>query len=214
MNVSPNPRYMREPEGLSRARTLVRELNSRYARDVLLAGAELVPSTTHPLVWRELDAVSLRWIADFPILLLTLRFDDHRWWASWAHGGKAGRPENAGACGALSPAAGLARHVLTAAWRTAHCLSVAMLLFGMSQTVAKVIAALELRDIDRIASACYGELRPRWASNQRFWPALLYAARERDQQRWFELELHAVHLLGRDLLAADADSLHNELVKH
>lgn len=151
-------------------------------------------------LWQVLARDARKRLAQYPMLMLDLRFRDSRWWRGVSEGGSSDWHTTVTEPPAKTSVA-LSRQALTLAWHTAHFANASMFLLGISLPVNQIIAKLGPQDIERIALCHHRELRLRWADCPAFWRALLQAARDRDGDRWGDMQRHGLQLLGRDFLA-------------
>lgn len=166
------------------------------SRDVI--DAQLINSCGD--LWQALEGDARKRLAQYPMLMLDLRFRDSRWWRGVSECGSSAWDTKVAEPAAKTSVV-LSRQALTLAWHTAHFANASMFLLGISLPVNQVIAKLGPQDIERIAVCHHRELRLRWADCPAFWRALLQAARDRDGDRWGDMQRHGLQLLGRDFLA-------------
>jgi hypothetical protein len=76
----------------------------------------------------------------------------------------------------------------------------ASLLFGMSGSVATLIAAMKPHQLDYVGTRYCLEARPRWASSGYFWRRLLSTANVRNESALREVQLYGLQLLGAELM--------------
>lgn len=136
----------------------------------------------------------------FPLTLANVHFEDREWWrrvclqVRAASDGREVGLEQARTAGPM-------RELLTLAWYMARTPQMPRFLLGMAPEVARILAGLSMLDLDDIATQQVRHLRPRWADAPGFWSELLAAAADPDEERWSKVQLHALQLLGRDLLS-------------
>jgi hypothetical protein len=156
-------------------------------------------------LWLALDEGARGRAAKCPFLLVGLRFDSLPWWQA----AERSAPDDlarslADASFPRELARELSAEILTLAWHTARQdARVASLVLGLAPGVARVIASFGPRDIQRIAARQAHQLRPRWRSNQQFWGELLRTAISGKEKSQAEFHLHALQLLGKDLVGAN-----------
>jgi hypothetical protein len=153
--------------------------------------------------WRELQLPAQLKIARMPFLLADLHFHDVDWWASWV--------QKSGAIFSVSeikssdtPASEMTRHVLITAWHLAQLRQFTVFPAGISAAVAGCLVMLAPQDIEQIAVLAYSDLKPRWAECPHFWSALFAAARDENENRVAELQIHALRLLQHENVSTRA----------
>lgn len=149
---------------------------------------------------RELAPQARARLVQFPITLANVHFEDGEWWRRACLQGRAATDGREGSS-EEARTAGLMRELLTLAWYMARTPQMPRFLMGMAPDVARILAGLSMLDLEDIASQQVHHLRPRWADAPGFWSELLAAAADPDEERWSKVQLHALQLLGRDLLS-------------
>lgn len=194
---------------------LVHEFNEHFIEQVALAAQEdcerVLPEMVrmHRDLWVSLDGPARRLASECPFLLADVHFRKATWWqraqndASW-HGGQAVSVR----LFSRKPAIELTRDALLVAWSTARQdTRLAAALLAMSDEVARIIAKLGLRHLQRIPENHHQHLRPRWQHLSSFWGRLLSAASRNDREALYDLHLHAFQLADADggLAVSDPD---------
>jgi hypothetical protein len=168
--------------------------------------------STNAAFFRELDEslstlsdAGLIHAAQVPLLLIDLHFQDNEWWIDHApqrSGSTSSRavslpaPEN-------TAAIGLARSTLVLAWHTARVdRDAALVMLGLSPTVADVFTQLHLQEIDSLSARHHQELQPRWARCTALWKTILTSASARDASQAHALALQCLSLVAGDILIA------------
>lgn len=182
-------------DGRAPAFQVIVQINLRYL-DYLVGDSALASVKVRELfgAWRSLEPRAQLRIAHMPFLLADLHFDDVAWWASWA--------EERGAAGAVpevrpshTVAIEMTRHVLITAWHLAQLRQFTAFPVGIGASVASTLSSLAPHELDEIAAKAYPDLTPRWAECSHFWSALFTAARDENEGRLAELQIHALRLL-------------------
>lgn len=169
-------------------------------RSGLSGGPEVLSGNAALLA--SMDPGARRCAAQIPIVLVDLNFSDEDWWQSAAHASDDFK--NGGAVFPVpwrwQPEA--TREVLMLAWPAVReDRAAASLMFGMSASVASVMAALVPRQLDYIGSHFCSEIQPRWGRAHGFWRRLLSAAIARNDASLAEIHLHALQLLGGEMMS-------------
>lgn len=190
----------------SSALALVRDLNFRCL-DCLQRDARTDTSNEIEVValfrerWRELDVSSLERLASLPLVMLNVQFQNESWWRQ-AHQRQSKQPAHQ--VNPLFPArhaATLMRETLTVAWHTARMdRYAATVLVGLAPGVATLLSEFGIHDVEDIAARHSSAIRLRWESTPWFWKNLLAAARSSDKDALRDAHLHALQLLGGELL--------------
>jgi hypothetical protein len=159
-------------------RVQLRELNRGFLE---LLGDE--PGIAGPAPWLDAladlapDAREL--IADCPVTLFNLRFEQTAFWAEPEPPIVAEADVTPYLIGAPRSFVGTA---LFFAWHVVQCSELAArLLLAMPSATYRAFRLLPLAQLDRYAQACPGLLLPRWIDHPCFWPDLLAAAARGDQ---------------------------------
>lgn len=141
---------------------------------------------SHRDLWRSLESVARKRLAQFPFVIVDLRFGDVAWWGMAA--GNGAHPRNHS--NRIAPAARwdeLALETLMFGWQVAReDRIVASMLFAMPPPVVDCIAALTMGQVRALAVESTKHLRLRWDQHPRMWRELLNASREQDEA---ELEI-------------------------
>lgn len=196
----------------ARSLHLAHELNSRCI-DLLCnsaassSSAENLPAMlrANRNLWCQLNAEA-RWrLADFPFVIVDVRFRDDDWWRSREELQHDVVAEPLVATEFLRvPRQSLLLETLMFAWQVAREDSrVAQILFAMTQTVARVISTLAMQDIRTLAIDQPDSLRVRWDGDARLWRDLLIAVATDNEAALQEVRLHATLLFCGDLVAWD-----------
>lgn len=195
----------------ARSLELAHELNSRcidlichYAARPLLDGQPVMLRANRNL-WCQLNAEA-RWrLADFPFVIVDVRFRDDDWWRARGKIQDALIAELAQVDEALREARqSLLLETLMFAWQAAREDNrVAQIVFAMSQTVARVISSLAMQDIRTLAASQSSSLRVRWDNDARIWRDLLVAVATDNEPALEEVRLQAKLLFCGDLIAWD-----------
>jgi hypothetical protein len=183
------------------AQRLIAELNERCL-DVLMLLAKRGPPTPRntlalhlrPLL-RSVRPDVRRRAAQIALPLIDMEFRNSEWWQALK--------SDSGHCSKHSPPdvpkramVQLTRATLIFCWHSVHTdLESARVLFGMSPTVADIIGALRLADIEQIAERQFRHLRPRWQDRPWLWRKLLNAAHSNDHRVVRDFHVHALQVL-------------------
>ena len=138
----------------------------------------------------------------FPFLLVDMRFRDHEWWREvTAHPTTTRRSPTWLVQLPRQATIKLARTTLVLAWHTARTdRESAIVLLGISPSVADLLAQLSLCEFDRIAERHFRHLRPRWEDRPAVWAQLLNSAQNGDNDAARELILRGLHLMAGEFL--------------
>ena len=198
----------------ARSLELAHELNSRCI-DLLCHSAARpfvdglpVMLRANRNLWCQLNAEA-RWrLADFPFVIVDVRFRDDAWWHARGKIQDDVIAERPAADESLrEPRQSLLLETLMFAWQVAREDSrVAQILFAMTQTVARAISSLAMQDIRTLAINQSNSLRVRWDSDAQIWRDLLVAVATDDEAALDEVRLHAELLFCGDLIAWDGES--------
>jgi hypothetical protein len=136
------------------------------------------------------------------VLLLHLKFDAPDWWDRAGVSIPEGMHLNAPApLFTKEEGAPLLYDILLHAWSLARgAPRAAGLLLGMAPRVTQVIGQLSVQELERIARDHAPYLRPRWEDSRAFWRGLLRAAIGTGNEALVDVELHALSLLGGELV--------------
>lgn len=202
------PRFIREGNGQQSACAptlrVIEQVNLKYL-DYLAGGSGGGSTELRELFagWRELQLPAQLKIARMPFLLADLHFHDDRWWASWVQ--KKGAIFSASEIkSAETPSSEMARHVLITAWHLAQLRQFTVFPAGISAAVSSCLAMLAPHEIEQIAVLAHSDLNPRWAECPHFWSALFAAARDENENRLAELQIHALRLLQHENVSTRA----------
>lgn len=175
------------------------EVLAAAARSELPGGTELIAGNSALLA--SMDPGARRYAARIPIVLIDLNFSDEDWWRSAVHASDDLKNESIGLPVPLRWQPEATREVLMLAWSTVReDRAAASLMFGMSASVANLVAALVPRQMDYIGSHFCSEIQPRWGRAHGFWRRLLSAAIARNDASLAEVHLHALQLLGAEMM--------------
>jgi hypothetical protein len=151
--------------------------------------------------WSSADPDSLERAASCPVLLLDLHFQRSEWWESVRRGSLPDSVLDGASSSAITDTRSLVQDILTEAWSIGRSTPrAANLLFGMTPAVVTTIAGLAPSDLGRIAGQITPQLRLRWLDKPIFWKNLLAAACGKDDEVLVGVHLHALQLLGSELL--------------
>jgi hypothetical protein len=220
MNIKPhrqdNPCSTLTPQRWPRVRILndVYELNARVLETLshqVVSGASTSISVVaeNAELWGTLDASARMRVAQMPVLFLDLRFQDELWWQEVATG-TACKVIQQGTSVAQDDqwVAHLTRQALILAWPAVReDRSAAILLFGISEGVANVIASLAPQQLDYVSSYHSHEMRLRWSRSHGFWRKMLTAAQSGDTVRLRELHLCGLQMIGGELIRTRTESV-------
>ena len=160
------------------------EVNERCI-ELIVNAARSEPNAVFPFgrhlreVLRTSDPEIRRRAAARSILLVDIAFHDGDWWRGVKlEPIRRRRPLLASSGFPRRTAVPLARATLMLAWHAIQeDLDTATVLLGMHREVAKVIASLQLSDIDSIAEKRFRHVLPRWHDQPDYWGELFEAAR-------------------------------------
>ncbi len=142
-------------------------------------------------MWVGLDAAARQRLATLPFVIMDVEFKNEAWWRVARDGGEARSSPT-------EPGYGLPRdvHVILVhelilfAWQVAGTdRTVAQLLFGMSASVAQIVAALNSQQVRAITTQADARLQLRWADDWVLWRDMLTAAAARDEGKLAEIQL-------------------------
>ena len=188
------------------------EMNRDYV-ELLLAERSLLrhgiaTETLPPKVLDALERLPLdarQALAGCPYALYSLGFDDLKFWSSALaeDASDAASSSIESRYGVLSSApiqTAFCEAAMFLAWHTAESEPIAArFLFGMPDTVVRLLCGAPLSRIRRVAIDYPGLLTPRWPRNPAFWPDLIRFADTMDSR------LEAAQLLGNQLIASELD---------
>jgi len=164
----------------------------------------------------SLDSASLTCAARFPFLLVDFRLRDLHWWQHVI--ASPNKPWKESAWLTVLPRATaikLSRETLMLIWHTVRTdLEAAVVLLGLTPEVADTIAALRLRDLDRIAERQFRQLRPRWEDRPAVWRQLFTCARSTEVDAAHAFVLHALQLTAGAALPRCAATSASRSTKH
>ena len=202
------PRIIREgngqPSGYAPTLRVIEQVNLRYL-DYLASRSGVRSTELRELFagWRELQLPAQLKIARMPFLLADLHFHDVDWWARWVQ--KSGAIFSASEIKPTdTQASEMTRHVLITAWHLAQLRQFTVFPAGISAAVASCLAMLAPHEIEQIAVLGHPDLKPRWAECPHFWSALFAAARDENENRLAELQIHALRLLQHENVSTRA----------
>lgn len=166
---------------------MAHQLNARYTDLFCEMAIEAAPEVQWPQVslnrdlWSRLDLESRRCLAEFPFVIVDLRFRDVDWWHNVSTDSHEGVNYPDGI--RISRSECLVLETLMFAWQSAReDPSVAQMFFAMAPPVADGIAAMTMQQVRRAALLSAKFLRIRWEGEPRFWRELLIAARAADAE--------------------------------
>lgn len=183
---------------LRRAIRLVHEANEMFIAQLRAPCGSLPDSPFQRAVAAlcpTLTDTALATAARVPYLLFDFCFGDSDRWSQWGRKTHAvGRPPDAYWTGPSID--GIVRTTATIAWITCsqnprH----AGLTLGASSAVARIIAALQLRDLSRIAAEHSSYLRPRWEHQPHFWHRYLASVQSGDEPARLRMCSYGIQLL-------------------
>jgi len=138
-------------------------------------------------LWRLLEPEARKRVADFPFVIVKLRFDDAESWqqASDGHLMTPSDVANTAPYSGFPPKLleDLALETLLFARQAAReDVNVAKAMFAMSSPLVRLIASLTVSQVRAIALGNASQLRVRWDDDPEFWCDLLVASRAGDQR--------------------------------
>lgn len=163
---------------------------------------------TNRNLWCQLTPEA-RWrLADFPFVIVDVRFRDDNWWHVRGEVRDGVISQRSASDESLAgPRQSLLLETLMFAWQVAREDSgVAQILFAMTQTVARVISSLPMQEIRTLAHDQSSFLRVRWDNDAQIWRDLLVAVATNNEAALAEVRLHAKLLFCGDLIAWDRES--------
>ena len=137
-----------------------------------------------------------------PFLLVDMRFRDHEWWREViAHPTITRRSPTWLVPFPRQATIKLARTTLVLAWHTTRTdRESAVVLLGISPSVANLLAQVPLYEIDRIAERQFRHLRPRWEDRPAVWTQMLDSALSGEKDSWQDFILRGLHLMAGEIL--------------
>ncbi|MEO8467746.1 MAG: hypothetical protein ABI640_20670 [Gammaproteobacteria bacterium] len=155
------------------------ELISELAGNVAINEALPTAVRENRDLWPGLSVDARRRLAALPFVIVDVRFRDEQWWRAL---GQAPSPTELRAeCLPSDCCQDLLLETLMFAWQVAREDShVAQMIFAMTRPVARIIAALAIREIRALAIEQRPCLRIRWSDNARFWREFLVRVRGED----------------------------------
>jgi hypothetical protein len=153
--------------------------------------------------WVALSPQAIARASRFPFVIVDIRFTDERWWRSVVANRQEPRPgDSTNERWPQEVTVPLVSEVLVFAWHTAKWdPRIARLTFGMLPGVVEVIAALTPQQLANIPIQHSETLVLRWQADPDFWPGLLAAARDGDEEALADYHLHGKLLLSGALLS-------------
>jgi hypothetical protein len=148
-------------------------------------------------LWANLDLEARRRAARVPFAIVEARFQDEPWWRHVAASGDTNPALDEGCCSSTNclpkeASEQLMHETLMFAWQTVRWdRTVSLVSFGMSPSVADVIAALTPRQIRMISTRFHHCVVVRWSEDSQFWRDLLVAAATGNEEKLGELHLLA-----------------------
>jgi hypothetical protein len=139
-------------------------------------------------------------------LLAHVRFMDSLWWDKLPRmSDRSSLPFPDEGMLPRKSAARLARATLTVAWHTVRSdRAAAEIMLGMTAAVARRLAGLSLRQLDRIADGQHIYLRPRWEDRPAVWLQLLQASQTQDFRAVRDFSFRGLKLIAGELLGCPA----------
>ena len=178
----------------------VRQLNTRCF--ALLAAEKPLDDESLSALWAQVDARACERAGRCPVILIDLNFQRADWWQRASQ--RSADP--VATDGARAPetdrAVSLVREILIDAWTISRTMPRALnLIFGMASPVSATMARLGAPEIDLIATKEARHLKARWPESRSFWKGLLEAVLSTDDQALANVHLHALQLLGSEMVA-------------
>lgn len=178
------------------------EVNERCI-GLLVNAARSEPIAPLPLVrqlresLRTSDPESRKRAAGRNVLLVDIAFHDADWWRGVRHDPTRRRRALLAYAGfPRRTSVPLARATLMLAWHAIQeDLVTATVLLGMHREVAKVIANLQLAEIDNIAERRFRHVLPRWHDQPDYWGELLDAARSGSAQALRRCDVRGLQMI-------------------
>lgn len=199
----------------SLATRLVRQLNERYVEHAWRVDRTLAPQCIDERSWLSLDERTRARVARFPMALIAPPLGVEGIQCSQARACEdtvvANRVVLADTATAVRD---LSRYTLIVTWQLAHCAKDAWIVMGLPRRAAHALTLLTFDEIEALSIQLAGRLRPRWDADDVFWRALLHAARASNEGRWLQLQMHALQLLGRDILPNGPNSRSGRFEDH
>jgi hypothetical protein len=190
--------------------TLAHQLNEQCVGLVCELAATSLSPELPPFImrnrdlWRLIEIDARKRVADFPFVIVDLRFKDVESWQRAGEGQLMGLPDSSH-YNAVPPKLFedlLLETLLFARQAAREDTSVAKAMFGMTSLVASLIASLTLPQVRAIAMGNSQHLRVRWDNDPYFWGDLLVACRSADER-----VLAAVRRQGKLLFCGEIVSL-------
>lgn len=170
-------------------------------------------STAHPLPgmlanhlpqWLRLSPAGRAQLAASPYLLADAGFDDEqRWLPTGRRMVRDLRRDLSAPFFVGERVNDFVRRVLVFGWHLARAnRQLARVVLGMTPACAAHVAALQLRDLDWLAEAQPGWVRPRWERHPDIWRHLLRAADGDDDAQVAQVSLRGLQLMAGGVLSA------------
>jgi hypothetical protein len=144
-------------------------------------------------LWCALDVAARARLAEIPFVIVDIRFRDDGWWQSRG-GQQLEVSTDSSVSNGIPPkrCEHLLLETLMFAWQVAReDRYVAQIVFAMTPSVARRIAAQTMQQVRTIAAESTSFLRIRWNDDSQFWRELLIAAREANAEALGALRHHA-----------------------
>ena len=185
---------------------LAHQLNERCIELISELAADPAITAQLPLVvrdnrhlWIGLSVDARRRVSALPFVLVDIRFRDEQWWR--ALGKNPSAAESRAESLPLDRCQDLLLETLMFAWQVAREDShVAQIIFAMTRPVARVIAALSIREIRTLVTEKSSCMRIRWSDSAPFWREFLERVRGEDPSALEESMLQAKLLFCGDLI--------------
>ena len=150
--------------------------------------------------FRSMSAEARVRAAQKAFLLVDIEFTNSAWWKLLKdHPLRTSSPPRSDFF-PRSSAIQLARASLTLVWHSVQSNGAETCLLGVHPSVAEVIGAFSMSEIERTAERRSRHVRPRWEDRPAVWQELIQAAGSPDIRRAREFSLRALRLLAGELL--------------
>ena len=152
-------------------------------------------------LWVRLDAAARKRLAEFPFVIVDVRFKDETWWRSLGQEALAPPWDDLISDATPQRYDYLALETLMFAWHVAReDRQVAQMLLAMAPAVAECVAALTMQQVRALGLHGARFLRIRWDDKPQFWRELLISALDEDEAALAELQRDAKLLFCGELL--------------
>ena len=186
---------------------LAHQLNERCIDLFCELAIDSSPDVPWPLVssnrdlWVRLDAAARKRLAEFPFVIVDVRFKDETWWRSLGQEPPAAPRDHAISSAIPQRYDYLALETLMFAWHLAReDRQVARMVFAMAPAVVECVAALTMQQVRALGFHGARFLRIRWDDKPRFWRELLISACDEDEAALTALHRDAKLLFCGELL--------------